>query len=933
MPMRCNNFKKYLLGFLASAIGLLLIPQMAQAATYYVDGASLGGACNNSNNGTALTTPWCTISTAASTASAGDTIFIRGATYRETVTPTNSGSSGSPIIYKKYGSETPVVSGADLLTPWSSLGKVEPAGVFTTGFETGDFADFTSTTVDSGVGLTVSGSVISSGDYAAVATYNGTGRNARMNTNITAANDVYARMYFRIASGYSLIQKDTNQVIMYLRADTSTNRLRISLRQNNSNLFYLFAETMTPSQTTIYNGSVSAGEIQADTWYYLEARYKGGDASTGGAQIWLNGTSKGSNYTMNTSTLQVGRLEVGGSTSGTAVPANGSMMYIDAIKADTAPVGAFAPLGDVNVYQTTGVNWTARQLFENGTSLGQPQANLLAVNSAGEWYLDSGAQTLYVWTSDSTNPNAKTMEASRRTNVFDLSSKSYITLDGLTVQYSNSNGSSGAGILGSGSTNLTIQNVTTQDNYGAGVYLKNSTSNVVTNNNVLRNQRQFGGGIRLENGSSNNTISSNTITGTGQTGGSGIFFCGDSGCGSNGNNSNIVRSNIISNVQDTCLYFDTNNDSNTVERNICFDSYKDYNDAAKGGNGYHFSLGSDNNLIMNNLVYNVQRHGISIRDGNTGNMIYNNTTYNTGTTSGNGIDIQGNNTGTIVKNNIAHTGATSALNIDAGSSDTISDYNLLYSPTGIVGKWSGSTHSSLEAYKTASGQDAHSISADPLFTNAAGGDFSLRASSPAIDMGTLITAVTEDKDGNTRPLQCSYDIGYYEVPGACVPTPTPTSGTPSNNSSSDAPVSSTSPRECTNAKPSQAPDLFQIDRTKDKAILYFTPAGNNVSSYIVMYGPSVNNYIYGAEFGGNSQGVQKIEIGSLHPSKQYVFTVRGGNGCATGEWSNALTAKASAYGTTKIYKNMPARVYNSTKNSRIIKTPTPTPKRKLSQKK
>ncbi len=672
--------KRFILASIVALSALLVSPLDVLADNYYVDGASLGGTCNDTNAGTDLAAPWCTLAKAASTAVAGDTVYIRTNTYRETVTPASSGTSGSPITFTKYQTETPVISGSDLVTGWASLGYSESSGIFTTGFEGNNLSDFNSTTTDSGVTLVTQNTLASSGLYAAQATFNGTGRNARANKTITSANDVYVRMYFRIASGYTLQQKDTNQTILYLRADTTTNRMRISLRQNNSNQFYMFAETMTPTQTTIYNGSANAGEIQPDTWYYIEARYKGGDGSTGGAEFWLNGTSKGSNYSMNTTGLQVGRVEFGGNTTGTAVPSAGSTLYMDAFKINSSAVGAFAPLGNANVYQTTPITWTVRQLFENATSLGLPQASLSAVDGAGKWYYDSGAQALYVWTSDSTSPNGKTMEASRRTTVVDITNKSYITLDGLTVKHNNSNGSLGGGVLGNTSNNLTIQNIISSDNYGVGVYFKNTTSSTIANNMILRNQRQFGGGIRFENASNTNVISNNTITGTGQTGGSGIFFCGDSTCGSNGNGSNTIRSNTISNVQDTCLYMDTNNDGNVVEKNTCTASYKDFNDSTKGGNGYHFSLGSDNNIIRNNLVYNVERHGISIRDGNSGNQIYNNTTYNTGTTSGNGIDIQGSNTGTIVKNNISHTAATAPFNADAGSSDTITDYNNLVQP-------------------------------------------------------------------------------------------------------------------------------------------------------------------------------------------------------------------------------------------------------------
>ena len=49
-----------------------------RAATYYV---STSG--NDGNNGTSLSTPWRTINKAAQTMVAGDTVYVRGGTYRE----------------------------------------------------------------------------------------------------------------------------------------------------------------------------------------------------------------------------------------------------------------------------------------------------------------------------------------------------------------------------------------------------------------------------------------------------------------------------------------------------------------------------------------------------------------------------------------------------------------------------------------------------------------------------------------------------------------------------------------------------------------------------------------------------------------------------------------------------------------------------------
>lgn len=73
---------------------------------------------NDSNLGT-IDAPYLTISKAASVAIAGDTVYIREGTYEETLTPSNSGTAGNPIIFQSYPGEKVIISAMEALSGWT----------------------------------------------------------------------------------------------------------------------------------------------------------------------------------------------------------------------------------------------------------------------------------------------------------------------------------------------------------------------------------------------------------------------------------------------------------------------------------------------------------------------------------------------------------------------------------------------------------------------------------------------------------------------------------------------------------------------------------------------------------------------------------------------------------------------------------------------
>jgi len=92
-------------------------PKPGMDSVYYV---SKDG--DNNNSGT-KNSPWRTIQKAAETLRAGDTVYIRGGTYKENIITKYSGSSGKYITYSAYENEQVNIDGKNIELPdtWSGL--------------------------------------------------------------------------------------------------------------------------------------------------------------------------------------------------------------------------------------------------------------------------------------------------------------------------------------------------------------------------------------------------------------------------------------------------------------------------------------------------------------------------------------------------------------------------------------------------------------------------------------------------------------------------------------------------------------------------------------------------------------------------------------------------------------------------------------------
>jgi len=105
-----------LLIFLLSAIGL--IPSIGFTATYWVspNGTATWANCRSETplDGTAA----CSLNTANSNVSPGDTVYLRGGTYNTHIFPARSGDASNRITYTAYSGETPIIR--NTTTPYAT---------------------------------------------------------------------------------------------------------------------------------------------------------------------------------------------------------------------------------------------------------------------------------------------------------------------------------------------------------------------------------------------------------------------------------------------------------------------------------------------------------------------------------------------------------------------------------------------------------------------------------------------------------------------------------------------------------------------------------------------------------------------------------------------------------------------------------------------
>jgi len=707
------------------ALTLLLSVSSLRAATYYV---APGGSDGNPGS---LASPYLTIQKAATVALPGDTVQIRAGTYRETVTPTNSGTAGSPITYRNYNNETVTISGADPIT-----------GV--TWAQEGTTSIYRATLPASGPGamtLNNQNQILVNGRPLVLARWpNVSADLSIVRPNLSRITGM-VNMGSTVSNQWTLEVTDPNLpninwtgALMGIQChvtapwgtakvtafDNATKKLTIQIRPPHTAVGNLpFFEDQIGSGkngSKFWLSGISAALDAPGEWFY--------NPSTRELRVWLPTSDSPANHTIE---VRANRQWAFDLTQKNYITLQGLKFLATSVTTETFPNGS-----ELNTQAT------AQSIFFNPAS---PRSRNVILD---------GLSFASVFHADSVDTNGGTFDPEDPYST--LSVKAGVVVAGLNHIMRNclveGSAANGIVVLGEGHliSNNVIHNVALLALEHSGIYMGDTwhySKNIEVKNNSIYDTANYFIRFYAARGC---TIHHNDCWGgkTMVTDGGGIYSWGSDGRG------------------DTPWRTE-------VAYNRVHDGYVD----GYGSMGIYLDSFSKNYIIHHNVVWN-QDIGIAINDPDHENIDYVHNTCSEGiagdssmlcaTLNNNGSsytnqDINPNVTGTQQNNSVRSNLITGYLvqDYDANSDDPILDKNLIGKTRSIY----------LPAQNASTG---FVVSTDPLFTNRAGLDFTLQAGSPAVDAGsTTQVAVRVKADGSVlaNPAVDSYvgsapDIGAFE---------------------------------------------------------------------------------------------------------------------------------------------------------------------------
>jgi hypothetical protein len=403
-----------------------------------------------------------------------------------------------------------------------------------------------------------------------------------------------------------------------------------------------------------------------------------------------------------------------------------------------------------------------------------------SVTDTTTFWVDVGNSRIYVWGGGSApTVGGHTFEFPQRTNAIYATGKDYVTLDGLDCRYTK-----GEGIhLDTGSDHCTVTSSKVFGTHYSGIQSKNSTYFTATYNDVsyvgLYHTANTGDptyllcGIMILNSAvvdGHNQIAYNYVHHTGRS----CISIYDKGCSyttieynhvhdpgqsiqtADGLKSHAIGIQIYNSADYVNFLHHVVTRYNYVpfvaQHSIELRNQVDNIDIHGNlfGQAFNNDAGMNSDWLANIMLNNNE--GAMVQ---TNVRIYNNVCYQPAGASktycanlrivhlGTSLDVSG----MLVRNNIFYnanltSGSKTYYNSEVSVTPPTLDRNCHYSALG------GSFLQVENVAKTWAGRPAgfedHGLNADPLFTNAAGGDFTLQAGSPCIDVGADLGATYKD---------------------------------------------------------------------------------------------------------------------------------------------------------------------------------------------
>lgn len=686
---------------------------------------------SDSNDGLSEKTAWQTLAKVnAATLLAGNTVAQKtGDTWRETLTPGQSGSAGAPITFTSYGSGAqPIISGANIITGWTST-TVSPNLVAQPNVLSNAYWTPTAISSFSGPGTDPLGATTA---YGIVGTAANTTHEIAHTTNITGLS---------AATSYDMVvyAKPGNQSWLFFDVQFWNGASFLQTYQGWWNV--------TAGTTGNVGGSPSPAITITSAgggWYQCKLTITS-PASTNAAQLAILPASGNGSFsylgTGTTTDMQVWGVAL------RPTAATSTTVYYESLA--TQPISVF--------YDSTFLT----------------AASSAAALMTGQYFYDTVAGVLYVFD----NPSGHTVTASQRGVVVDLFQKSYITLSSLKIEKNNSSFQGGVQIDGQSteSTGIVVQGCTIAYTVG-GIYVFSANNVTLRGNTVFGDPSISVAGYTVNQGSGNAsqnltvsggmvhdvqlglnspvsgvTANFNVATISGGT----WYNLQNNGINANYGTSVVIDSNLVYNgglsVDDTAGIHTGFCTNCTISNNVVHDWHAPVTNI--NGSGILVDIGSSGNVVKYNYSYNNQTAGITITDApNT--SIYNNTLYNNGrdaaNTNGAGIWVGGpskTSTG-IIADNLVQASAVDANSrvIYFATPTEFSGFtfatNLWYLPGGTNWGYNGASNfSSIATWNAQTEVLSPDLNANPTLTNPPT-DVTLQSGSPAIGAGVFIPGVS-----------------------------------------------------------------------------------------------------------------------------------------------------------------------------------------------